>query len=246
MSPNPRPPRYFNAKLIALGGATAAVAAVGVMILAGGSADAAWSEGRPVKAPVAAFAAPAANATEETAVLSGGCFWGLQGVFEHVRGVKQVLAGYAGGTRATAEYETVSTGMTGHAESVKIVFDPRQISYAEILRVYFSVATDPTQLNRQYPDEGPQYRGEIFYLSPAQKLEAERYIAQLGAARIYHGQIVTRLDPFSGFYPAESYHQDYLLRHPDAAYIATFDLPKVAALKALLPEDYRPNPVRSL
>jgi peptide-methionine (S)-S-oxide reductase len=238
--------RRSKARLAVLGGAAAALTAIGALVLSGGSADAAWSPGRPVKAPAPAFATPAANAGEETAVLSGGCFWGLQGVFEHVRGVKQVLAGYAGGTRATAAYETVSTGMTGHAESVKIVFDPHQISYGEILRIYFSVATDPTQLNRQYPDEGPQYRGEIFYLSPVQKEEAERYIAQLGAARVYHDKIVTRLDPFSGFYPAETYHQDYLLRHPDAAYIATFDLPKVAALKALLPEDYRPNPVRSL
>jgi peptide-methionine (S)-S-oxide reductase len=238
--------RRSHAGLIALGGGAAAITAIGALVLVGGAANAAWSPGQPIKAPAAAFAPPAATATEETAVLSGGCFWGLQGVFEHVRGVKQVLAGYAGGTRATAEYETVSTGMTGHAESVKIVFDPRQISYAEILRVYFSVATDPTQLNRQYPDEGPQYRGEIFYLSPTQKQEAERYMAQLSAARIYHGPIVTRLDPFSGFYPAEAYHQDYLLRHPDAGYIATYDLPKVAALKALLPEDYRPNPVRSL
>jgi len=246
MSLKPHPTRRSGARFVVLGGAAAALAAVGAMVLAGGSADAAWSPGRPVKAPAPAFATPAAGATDETAVLSGGCFWGLQGVFEHVRGVKQVLAGYAGGTRATAEYETVSTGMTGHAESVKIVFDPRQISYGEILRIYFSVATDPTELNRQFPDEGPQYRGDIFYLSPSQKEEAERYIAQLGGAHIYHDKIVTRLDPFSGFYPAETYHQDYLLRHPDAPYIATYDLPKVAALKVLLPEDYRPTPVRSL
>jgi len=246
MSLKPQPTPRSSTRFVVLAGAAAAVAAVGAMVLASGSADAAWSPGRPVKAPAPAFASPAVGATEETAVLSGGCFWGLQGVFEHVRGVKQVLAGYAGGTRATAEYETVSTGMTGHAESVKVVFDPRQISYGEILRIYFSVATDPTELNRQFPDEGPQYRGDIFYLSPAQKEEAERYIAQLGAAHIYHDKIVTRLDAFSGFYPAETYHQDYLLRHPDAAYIATYDLPKVAALKALLPEDYRPTPVRSL
>jgi peptide-methionine (S)-S-oxide reductase len=246
MSLNPSSKRSSKARFVVLGAAATALTAIGAILLAGGSADAAWSPGRPLKAPAPAFAAPAANMNEETAVLSGGCFWGLQGVFEHVRGVKQVLAGYAGGTRATAEYETVSTGMTGHAESVKIVFDPRQISYGEILRIYFSVATDPTQLNRQFPDEGPQYRGDIFYLSPAQKEEAERYIAQLGAAHIYHDKIVTRLDAYSGFYPAEAYHQDYLLRHPDAGYIATYDLPKVAALKALLPEDYRPNPVRSL
>ncbi|MDB5483180.1 MAG: Peptide methionine sulfoxide reductase MsrA, partial [Caulobacteraceae bacterium] len=201
----------------------------------------------PVKAPAPAFdpPAPAASATE-TAVLSGGCFWGLQGVYEHVRGVRQVLAGYAGGPKGLAQYELVSTGTTGHAESVKIVFDPRQISYGEILRVYFSVATDPTQLNQQFPDEGPQYRGDIFYLDGAQQAVAERYIAQLQAAHVYRRPIVTRLDPYKGFFPAESYHQDYLLRHPDAAYIATYDLPKVAALKSLFPADYRANPLRSL
>jgi peptide-methionine (S)-S-oxide reductase len=225
--------------------AVAAVAASAGLLVLGGGARAAFAPERPVKAPAAAFVAPEPAAAEETAVLSGGCFWGLQGVYEHVKGVKRVLAGYAGGSRATADYEIVSTGTTGHAESVKIVFDPREISYAEILRIYFSVATDPTQLNRQYPDEGPQYRGEIFYMSPAQKQTAERYIAQLGAAKVYSGPIVTRLDPYSAFYPAEAYHQDYLLRHPDAGYIATFDLPKVAALKSLFPNDYRPTPVRS-
>lgn len=214
---------------------------------AGGASGAGWGPGAPVKAPAPAFDPPSpAGAATETAVLSGGCFWGLQGVYEHVRGVRQVLAGYAGGPRGLAQYELVSTGTTGHAESVKIVFDPRQISYGEILRIYFSVATDPTQLNQQFPDQGPQYRGDIFYVDSAQQAVAERYIAQLQAAHVYRRPIVTRLDPYKGFFPAESYHQDYLLRHPDAAYIATYDLPKVAALKALFPADYRPNPLRSL
>jgi peptide-methionine (S)-S-oxide reductase len=138
------------------------------------------------------------------------------------------------------------TGTTGHAESVKITFDPKVISYGEILRIYFSVATDPTQLNKQFPDEGPQYRGDIFYSDAAQKAVAERYIAQLNAAKIFHGPIVTRLDPATGFFKAEAYHQDYLVRHPDADYIATFDMPKVAALKALFPGEYRAAPVTAL
>jgi peptide-methionine (S)-S-oxide reductase len=198
-----------------------------------------------VRVPAASFDAPAASAVG-TAVLSGGCFWGLQGVFEHVRGVKQVLAGYDGGMKATAQYELVSTGTTGHAESIHIVFNPAQISYGEILRIFFSVATDPTQLNRQFPDEGTQYRSEIFYANPAQRLVAERYIAQLKAAKVFHAPIVTRVDADSGFFRAEAYHQDYLVRHPDAPYIATFDLPKVADLKALFPQRYSAKPTLAL
>jgi peptide-methionine (S)-S-oxide reductase len=224
----------------------AVLAGLAAAACAGGASGGSWGPAAPAKAPAPAFDPPAASVATETAVLSGGCFWGLQGVFEHVRGVRQVLAGYAGGQKNTAQYELVSTGTTGHAESVKIVFDPRQISYGEILRIYFSVATDPTQLNQQFPDEGPQYRGEIFYGDGAQRAVAERYIAQLDAAHLFHRPIVTRLDPFKGFFPAEEYHQDYLLRHPDAGYIATYDLPKVAALKALFPTDYRPTPVRAL
>jgi peptide-methionine (S)-S-oxide reductase len=198
-----------------------------------------------VRAPAPAFDIPAASAAG-TAVLSGGCFWGMQGVFEHVRGVRQVLAGYDGGKKATAQYELVSTGTTGHAESIHIVFDPKQISYGEILRIFFSVATDPTQVNRQSPDEGTQYRSEIFYANPAQRQVAERYIAQLNAARVFHAPIATRVDPDSGFFRAEGYHQDYLVRHPDAPYIATFDLPKVADLKATFPQRYAAKPVLAL
>jgi peptide-methionine (S)-S-oxide reductase len=224
---------------LALAGAAAALAAA----TAGSFAGPAFAPDRPVKVPPPAAGATA-SMTEETAVLSGGCFWGMQGVFEHLKGVKEVVAGYAGGTRSTADYETVSTGTTGHAESVKIVFDPRQISFGQILQVYFSVATDPTQLNRQYPDEGPQYRGEVFYVNAGQKTVADRYIAQLNAAHVFHGPIVTRVDAYSGFYPAEAYHQDYLIHHPDAGYIATFDLPKLAALKVMFPDLYRPVPAR--
>ncbi|MHB8530495.1 MAG: peptide-methionine (S)-S-oxide reductase MsrA, partial [Caulobacteraceae bacterium] len=193
--------------------------------------------------PPAPEAAPAKTGGAETAILAGGCFWGIQGVFEHVRGVKQALAGYDGGRRSDARYETVSTGMTGHAESVKITFDPSQISYGEILRIFFSVATDPTEVNRQFPDEGPQYRSEIFYTSPGQKTEAERYIAELGAARAFARPIATKVAPDTGFYRAEAYHQNYLERHPQAPYIALYDLPKLAALKAAFPSDYRARPV---
>lgn len=197
---------------------------------------------KPSLMPAAADNAPAGD----VAVLSGGCFWGMQGVFEHVKGIKQVLSGYAGGKAATANYELVSTGTTGHAESIKIVFDPAQISYAQILRIYFSVATDPTQVGGQYPDEGTQYRGEIWYMNAAQKQVAERYIAQLTAAKAFHRPITTRVDAYTGFYPAEGYHQDYLVHNPGAPYIATYDMPKVDALKRLFPTAWRPAPVLAL
>ena len=215
-------------------------------ICAGGAVEADDGSYPPVKAPAPAFDPPTSTTASQTAVLAGGCFWGVQGVFEHVKGVRQVLSGYAGGLKATADYGLVSTGATGHAESVKIIFDPRQISYGEILRIYFFVATDPTQLNRQFPDQGTQYRGEIFYMDDGQKAVAQRYIAQLGAARLFKQPIVTRVEPFKGFYVAEAHHQDFLRLHPDQPYIATFDLPKIAALKALFPARYRADPVRAL
>jgi peptide-methionine (S)-S-oxide reductase len=223
-----RPPSRLHKFLTA-----AAVAALGACSQA--------RAGGPLPAPAQASAAT--NASAETAILAGGCFWGVQGVFEHVRGVKVAYAGYDGGRREDADYETVSTGRTGHAETVKIVFDPRQISYGEVLRIFFSVATDPTQVNRQFPDEGPQYRSEIFYTSPAQQSEARSYIAQLTAARAFKRPIATRVAPDSGFYNAEGYHQNYLERHPDSPYIATYDLPKVAALKADFPSEYSPRPI---
>jgi peptide-methionine (S)-S-oxide reductase len=178
----------------------------------------------------------------ETAVLSGGCFWGVQGVFEHVKGVKKVYSGYAGGPGSMAQYELVSTGTTGHAESVQITFDPAQISYGEILRIFFTVATDPTQVNRQEPDEGPQYRGEIFYSTPDQQRVAEAYIKQLNDAHVYRKPIATRVDPLKGFFKAEDYHQDYLTLHPNQPYIATYDIPKVVALREVFPDRYVAQP----
>jgi peptide-methionine (S)-S-oxide reductase len=179
----------------------------------------------------------------QTAVLAGGCFWGTQGVFEHVKGVRQVLAGYAGGKAATASYETVSSGTTGHAESIRVIFDPAEVSYGQILRVFFSVAHDPTLLNRQGPDEGTQYRSEIFFADPTQQKIAQSYIAQLQQAQVFKQPVVTRVDPLQGFYPAEGYHQDYLFRNPHQPYIVYNDLPKIENLKRVFPDIYRDKPV---
>ena len=175
----------------------------------------------------------------QTAVLAGGCFWGVDGVFKHVKGVTGVVSGFSGGSAATAHYETVSTGTTGHAESVKITYDPTQVSYAELLRVFFSVATDPTELNRQGPDEGTQYRSVIFYASPEQKQIAEAYIAQLNQAGVFHKPIVTQVVPFQAFYPAEAYHQNFLELHPNYPYIVYNDLPKLRDLKKEFPDLYK-------
>jgi len=232
----PAPARLWGPRALAVAGATA----VAAMIVSGGALA---GGAPPVKAPEPSFNPPVQAGKLQTAVVAGGCFWGLQGVYEHVRGVKQVLAGYSGGAAATAHYEIVGTETTGHAETVKITYDPSVISYGEILRIYFSVATDPTQLNQQFPDQGSSYRGDIFYMDAAQKAVATRYIAQLSAAKIYKSPIVTRVDAYPGFYKAEGYHQDYLVNHPDAGYIATYDMPKVVALKTLLPADYRAKPV---
>ncbi|MBS0431215.1 MAG: peptide-methionine (S)-S-oxide reductase MsrA [Proteobacteria bacterium] len=184
-----------------------------------------------------------AHAATEKAVFAGGCFWGMQWVFEHVRGVTDVTAGYSGGSRATAQYERVGEGDTGHAESIEVKFDPSQVSYGQLLRVYFSVATDPTQLNRQGPDTGTQYRGVIFYGDAQQEKIARAYLAQLAAAKAFDAPIVTQLVPFKAFYPAEDYHQDYARIHPDAPYIAINDAPKVVHLQQLLPQLYRAQPV---
>jgi peptide-methionine (S)-S-oxide reductase len=183
------------------------------------------------------------QAAQETVVFAGGCFWGVQGVFQHTKGVLQAVSGYAGGSKSTAVYQIVGSGMTGHAESVQVTFDPKQISYAQLLQIYFSVAHDPTQLNRQGPDSGTQYRSAIFYSDTTQKQTAERYIAQLDAAKVYPGKIVTQLAPLMAFYPAEDYHQDYATLHPDSGYIATFDLPKIANLKSMYASWYRADPV---
>jgi peptide-methionine (S)-S-oxide reductase len=187
---------------------------------------------------------PAAEATgPQKAVLAGGCFWGLQGMFEHVHGVTKVVAGYSGGDKATAHYEMVGTERTGHAESVEITFDPKQVSYGQLLRLFFSVAHDPTQLDRQGPDRGPSYRSEIFFASPSQERIARTYVAQLTKANVFSSPIVTKIEPLKGFYAAEDYHQDYLIHNPQQPYIVYNDLPKIDALKRVYPKMYRAAPV---
>ena len=178
----------------------------------------------------------------QTAVLSGGCFWGVQGVFQHTAGVVNAVSGYAGGSRMTATYEQVSTGTTGHAESVEIKYDPKKITYGKILQIFFSVVHNPTELNRQGPDSGTQYRSAIFTTSDEQKKVAEAYIAQLNAAKVYGRPIVTKVSALQGFFPAEAYHQDYLTLHPNQPYIAYNDLPKVENLKRLFAANYIEKP----
>ena len=195
-----------------------------------------------VKIPAAASDDTASAAGMQTAVFAGGCFWGVQGVFQRVDGVVQAVSGYAGGKKETAHYELVGTGMTGHAEAVQITYDPKKVSYATLLQVFFSVAHDPTQLNRQDPDSGPQYRSAVFYATPQQKTTLERYVAQLDAAKVYPKKVVTQVAPLEAFYAAEAYHQDYLTLHPESGYIARFDLPKIANLKTMFPKQYRAEP----
>ncbi|WP_223459077.1 peptide-methionine (S)-S-oxide reductase MsrA [Pseudomonas sp. GL-RE-19] len=183
------------------------------------------------------------QARSETAAFAGGCFWGVQGVFQHVKGVKNAVSGYAGGAANTAQYERVSNGNTGHAESVEVTFDPAQVSYGTLLQIYFSVAHNPTELNRQGPDSGTQYRSAIFTKSAEQQRVAQAYIAQLDAAHAFDKPIVTKLETFNGFYPAEEEHQDFLTEHPTYPYIVINDLPKVAQLKQLYPNRYQEQPV---
>jgi peptide-methionine (S)-S-oxide reductase len=193
--------------------------------------------------PAPVLDTPKAAGPPQTAVLAGGCFWGVQGVYEHVRGVRKVLSGYSGGDKATADYEAVSRGGTGHAESVEIRFDPKEISYGELLRIYFSVVHDPTQLDRQGPDSGTQYRSSIFYASESQRKIAQAYIAQLERAKVFGRPIVTRVDPLQGFYAAEDYHQDFLQRNPEHPYIVINDLPKIENLRRVFPVSYRELPI---
>jgi peptide-methionine (S)-S-oxide reductase len=190
----------------------------------------------PAATADAALAQPGAT---ETAVFAGGCFWGIEAVFEHLKGVKSAESGYAGGTTVNPSYEEVSSGTTGHAESVRVVYDPSQITYGTLLRVFFSVAHDPTQLNRQGPDTGTQYRSIVFYANPEQKKVAEAYIAQLTSAKTFPRPIVTQVVPLKAFYMAEAYHQDYMAHHPDQPYIVYNDAPKVAHLKEQFPQLYR-------
>ncbi|MGZ6195623.1 MAG: peptide-methionine (S)-S-oxide reductase MsrA [Candidatus Binataceae bacterium] len=192
-------------------------------------------------APIqAAEGAPAAPGSRQEAVFAGGCFWGVDAVFKHVKGVDRVVAGYAGGGPSTAQYEVVSTGTTGHAESVEVTYDPSQVSYNDLLKVFFYAAHDPTELNRQGPDSGTQYRSAIFYTKASQKKAADAYIAQLDHAKAFADPIVTQVVPLKGFYPAEAYHQNYLARHPDNPYIVINDLPKLDLLREKFPQLYKP------
>jgi peptide-methionine (S)-S-oxide reductase len=212
-------------------------ATAGIWMATGAAAE------KAVKLPPSAFDAPTSSQGPQTAVFAGGCFWGVQAVFQHTQGVLNAVSGYAGGKKETANYEAVGSGTTGHAESVQVTYDPKQVSYGKLLQIYFSVAHDPTQLDRQAPDSGPQYRSAIFFADANQKQVAERYIAQLEAAHAFPRKIVTQLAPLTAFYPAEAYHQDYATLHPESPYIATFDRPKIANLKNTMPEVYREAPV---
>jgi peptide-methionine (S)-S-oxide reductase len=200
-----------------------------------------WAQ-TPVTAPPPHVAPPATTATSETIVLAGGCFWGVQAVFQHVEGVERAVSGYAGGTVAHPSYRQVSTGTTGHAESVEVTFDPRKVGLGQILQIYFSVAHDPTEVDRQGPDEGTQYRSEIFVDDAAEAKFARDYIAELDAAKVFGAPIATKVETLAAFYPAEAYHQNYATLHPGEPYIAFNDIPKVEALKRLFPERYRDKP----
>ena len=219
----------------------AVVLATAFFMTAGcGGTSAVAAERLPAPAVDSPAAAPK---TLQKAVLAGGCFWGVQGVFAHVNGVSRVISGYSGGTAQTAHYKLVSAGRTTHAEAVEITFDPSVISYGEILRIFFSVATDPTQLNAQHPDVGPQYRNEIFAVNEGQAKIARAYIAQLGQAKAFPKPIVTKVSALRAFYPAEAYHQNYLFENPTQPYIVKFDLPKLQDLRAKFPERWRAKPV---
>jgi peptide-methionine (S)-S-oxide reductase len=219
-----------------------AIAAV-VMVAFVGLTQAVPRTEKPRVIPPPTVDEPAGEATSEVAVLAGGCFWGVQGVYQHVKGVAGAVSGYAGGEKSTAEYERVSTGTTGHAESVQVTFDPRRITYGRILQIYFSVAHDPTELNRQGPDVGTQYRSAIFPSMEAQASVARAYIAQLNEAHAFNRAIVTRIESGRTFYPAEAYHQDFLTLNPTYPYIVYNDLPKIENLKRLFPDLYQANPV---
>ena len=224
--------------------ALAALAALGALGSAGLQLQTSSAAEVAVKIPpLAGEPTAAAGAAPETAVFAGGCFWGVQGVFQHTKGVLNAVSGYSGGSKATASYQLIGSGLTGHAEAVQVTFDPKQVSYAQLLQIFFSVIHDPTQLNRQGPDRGTQYRSAVFTTNEAQKAAVERYVAQLDAAKAYPAKIVTQIAPLAAFYPAEDYHQDYATLHPESRYIATFDLPKIANLKTMFATQYRDKPV---
>lgn len=212
------------------------------------AAAVAWFAAAPSHAAEEPFIIPPpktdmpASSGLKTAVIAGGCFWGVQGVYQHTNGVVQAVSGYAGGKETTANYDAVSSGTTGHAESVKITYDPQKISYGKILQIYFSVVHDPTQLNRQGPDHGTQYRSTIFTATPEEKTIAQDYIAQLNTTKVYSKPIATTIEPLQAFYPAENYHQDYLTLHPRQPYIVFNDLPKIENLKKVFAANYRDKP----
>ena len=240
------PLRAFAATVIAAGLVTAGLAAVAAGLLVPGAGWLRLSSAQEAAVSLPAPAVdltPPADAKPQVAVLAGGCFWGVQAVYQHVKGVQRVLSGYSGGEAGTAHYDEVGSGRTGHAESVEVVFDPKQISYGEILRIFFSVAHDPTQLDRQGPDWGSQYRSAVFFANTEQQRIAQAYIAQLDKAKAFPKKIVTRVDALQKFYPAEDYHQDYLILHPREPYIVYNDLPKIGNLKRVLPEVWRDSPV---
>ncbi len=217
------------------------VAAVGALAIAGFAIAPSLAAEDAVVIPAPVMDAPASDGLQ-TVVVSGGCFWGVQGVFQHTAGVVNATSGYTGGNKSTAQYEIVSTGTTGHAESVQIKYDPKKISYGKLLQIFFSVAHDPTQLNRQGPDSGTQYRSAIWTTTAEQKKVADAYIAQLNAAKVYGKPIVTKVGSLEGFFPAEAYHQDYLTLHPSQPYIAYNDIPKVENLKKLFAQNYIEKP----
>jgi peptide-methionine (S)-S-oxide reductase len=238
--PSPRfhlsPPSALGGYTLPAIGAALVVAAIFLGPTLSSSAETA------VRLPAPATESADATTASETLVLAGGCFWGVQGVFQHLRGVTEAVSGYAGGTKPEPSYEEVSTGTTGHAESVEVTFDPRIVSYRNILQVYFSVAHNPTELDRQGPDSGTQYRSEIFFTNERQKEIATAYVAQLDAAKVFSAPIVTKIEPLTAFYPAEGYHQNYATLHPEQPYIAFNDLPKIDNLRRLFPELYRREP----
>jgi peptide-methionine (S)-S-oxide reductase len=219
------------------------------LLLVGAAAAGATMCGCGAKAAAVMLPAPAKDETGsgvEKAVFAGGCFWGVQAVFARLKGVTSAVAGYCGGQAGTAHYEVVGSGTTGHAESVQVTFDPKEVSFGKLLQVFFSVATDPTQLNEQFPDQGTQYRNEIWCANTDQMAVAKAYIAQLDAAHVYKRPIVTLVSAGKPFYPAEDYHQDYLLNHPNQPYISMYDQPKVRDLKAAFPQMFRDKPLRVL
>jgi peptide-methionine (S)-S-oxide reductase len=226
-----------------LGAISVVVAALGAISLAMIAAPSRAGDAKVIPAPLVDTAATMSPVGQETAIFAGGCFWGVQGVFQHVAGVTRAVSGYAGGAADTAQYELVGSGETGHAESVQVTYDPHQISYGALLQIYFSVAHDPTELNFQGPDMGPQYRSTIFPTSPEQARIAAAYIQQLNAAKVFTNDIVTTVEAGKTFYPAEDYHQDYLTLHPNQPYIVINDLPKVRDLERLYPERWRQEPV---